>query len=141
MGTEYWHGLIALGAAVVIVIIIQGVRSKWGIEAPDFQKNQYPLDRPMESRAALVQTLKADIDNAQKKTKECMEVLEKFTGETGVYNAGTGELDNVKFMAMREKIVAMKDDDIKAGVEEAMNSRRRTRRRPKKRKEKTLLLC
>ncbi len=34
----------------------------------------------MESRAALVQTLKADIDNAQKKTKECMEVLEKFTG-------------------------------------------------------------
>ena len=39
-GTEYWHGLIALGAAVVIVIIIQGVRSKWGIEAPDFQKNQ-----------------------------------------------------------------------------------------------------
>ena len=41
---------------------------------------QYPLDRPMESRAALVQTLKADIDNAQKKTKECMEALEKFTG-------------------------------------------------------------
>merc|ERR1719353_227202 len=117
--TEYWHGLIALGAAVVIVIIIQGVRAKWGIEAPDFQKNQYPLDRPMESRAALVQTLKADIDNAQKKTKECMEVLEKFTGETGVYNEATGELDNVKFMAMREKIVAMKDDDIKAGVEEA----------------------
>ena len=39
--------------------------------------------------------------------------------ETGVYNDATGELDNVKFMAMREKIVAMKDDDIKAGVEEA----------------------
>merc|ERR1712188_296467 len=39
--------------------------------------------------------------------------------ETGVYNGGTGELDNVKFMGMREKIVAMKDDAIKAGVEEA----------------------
>merc|ERR1711990_31348 len=60
-----------------------------------------------------------ELELKQKKTKECMEVLEKFTGETGVYNDATGELDNVKFMAMREKIVAMKDDDIKAGVEEA----------------------
>ena len=39
--------------------------------------------------------------------------------ETGVYDAATGKLDNVKFMTMREKIVSMKDDDIKAGVEEA----------------------
>ena len=38
--TEYWHGLIALGVAGIIVVIILGVRSKWGIEAPDFQKNQ-----------------------------------------------------------------------------------------------------
>ena len=38
--TEYWHGLIALGVAGIIVVIILSVRAKWGIEAPDFQKNQ-----------------------------------------------------------------------------------------------------
>ena len=44
----------------------------------------------MESKAALVQTLAADIDNAQKKTNECMADLQAFTSDTGVYNEATG---------------------------------------------------
>ena len=69
----------------------------------------------------------------------------------------------MKFMTMREKIVAMKDDDIKAGVEEAKELEaenapctiavllfskmlaasltKRVATETKKRKEKTLLLC
>ena len=101
---EWWHGAIAAGGSVLIIILIQCVRKSFGIEAPDFQKTQYPMDRPMESRAALVQTLRADINNAQKKTKECMKKLEDFTGETGVYNFETGQLDMIKFEAMRKKI-------------------------------------
>jgi K(+)-stimulated pyrophosphate-energized sodium pump len=101
---EWWHGAIAAGGCVLLIILIQYIRSSFGIEAPDFQKSQYPLDRPNESRAALVQTLHADIDNAQKKTKECMEKLEDFCEEPGVYNYETGQLDMVKFRAMRDKI-------------------------------------
>ena len=37
---EYWHGLIALGISLVVVIVILLIRSKWGIKAPDFQKSQ-----------------------------------------------------------------------------------------------------
>jgi K(+)-stimulated pyrophosphate-energized sodium pump len=117
---EWWHGAIAACACVLIIIIIQFVRKSFGIEAPDFQKNQYPMDRPMESRAALVQTLHADIDNAQKKTKECMTALEKFTGESGVYNHETGQLDMQKFQAMRAKISGdLLAEDEKTGKAEA----------------------
>ena len=117
---EWWHGAIAAGACVLILLLIQWVRKTFGVAAPDFQKNQYPMDRPMESRAALVQTLKADIDNAQKKTKECMTALEEFTGETGVYNHETGQLDMTKFQAMRDKIAGdLKAEDEKKGQEAA----------------------
>ena len=116
---EYWHGLIALGGSIVLIIIIQCIREKFGIKAPDFQGDQYPLDRPMESRAALVQTLKADIDNAQKKTAECMTELEQFTGDKA-YDFTTGQLDVKKFGAMREKIAdSLVAEDKAAGVKAA----------------------
>jgi H(+)-translocating pyrophosphatase len=37
---EWWHGLIALGVSLVVVIIILIIRDKLGIKAPDFQKTQ-----------------------------------------------------------------------------------------------------
>ena len=59
-------------------------------------------------------------DNAQKKTKECMTALEKFTGESGVYNYETGQLDMQKFQTMREKISGdLKGQDEQEGKEES----------------------
>jgi K(+)-stimulated pyrophosphate-energized sodium pump len=115
---KWWHGAIAAGACVLILVIIQCVRKKYGVKAPDFQKDQYPMDRPNESRAALVQTLHADIDNAQKKTKECMGALEKFVDDvefTGVYNKETGQLDMTKFGKLRERIQTMETEDKAEG--------------------------
>jgi hypothetical protein len=67
---EWWHGLIALGVSLVVVIIILIIRDKLGIKAPDFQKTQYPMDEPIRSKAALVKTLADEILQMQTKQSD-----------------------------------------------------------------------